>query len=283
MRRSLREDSNLCRTRVRSPVLCPLSYGGMWCVRPLHPSGKKCGWRDSNPHGPRPPVSETGASARFRHIRMRLGAGTPRARAERVTGRKRESRRRLVGLTRHPAGAAARVVPPRGAPCGGRRGRSPSPDARGAPDAEARAGRCAGDDASPHLLSRHAGSCGGEAAAFRDLPRRRRGSERGNPLGGFPLANRSQSAAGEVRDELRRRGVEAHDVEHSRMGRICDRELVRRFRPRPAARRCPTPGGSRGEPGTDGRLRPRSRCRSGSRCPTLRTASGRTSPLLFPS
>ena len=153
MRRSLREDSNLCRTRVRSPVLCPLSYGGMWCVRPLHPSGKKCGWRDSNPHGPRPPVSETGASARFRHIRMRLGAGTPRARAERVTGRKRESRRRLVGLTRHPAGAAARVVPPRGAPCGALPGRSPWPDAQHARGAGGPAERCVGADASHTPLS----------------------------------------------------------------------------------------------------------------------------------
>src|SRR5713101_1676653 len=53
-RESLREESNLC-TRVRSPKLCPLSYGG-----------GMCGWRDSNPQ---PPVSETGASARLRHIR----------------------------------------------------------------------------------------------------------------------------------------------------------------------------------------------------------------------
>src|SRR6266542_5364508 len=37
----------------------------------------------------------------------------------------------------------------------------------------------------------------------------------------------SEGAAGEVGDELRRRGVEADDVEHPRVVRVSDREAVR--------------------------------------------------------
>ena len=40
----------------------------------------------------------------------------------------------------------------------------------------------------------------------------------------------SESAASEVGDELRRRGVEANDVEHPRVGRVGDREAVRDHR-----------------------------------------------------
>jgi hypothetical protein len=39
-------------------------------------------------------------------------------------------------------------------------------------------------------------SCGAEGDAFRDLPRRRRGSSGGNPLGGFPLRATSMGEAG---------------------------------------------------------------------------------------
>ncbi len=146
------------------------------------------------------------------------------------TSRRHGSGVRLVGLTRHPAGAAARVVPPRGEPCGARRGRSPSPAGPRAPGAAARAGRGAGADA---CASRSPFVCDAEAvAAPKATPSgicRAAGADpsRGNPLGGFPLANSSEGAAGEVRDQLRRRGVEAHDVEHSRIGRVCDREVVR--------------------------------------------------------
>ena len=161
----------------------------------------RCGWRESNPHGRGPPVSETGASARFRHIRMRLGAGTPRARAERATSRRRESGVRLVGLTRHPAGAAARVVPTRGAPCGARPGRSPWPAAR----------RARGAGATSRTM------CRCRCISLSSL----------SSKGARGALRRSEGAAGEVRDQLRRRGVEAHDVEHSRIGRVCDREAVR--------------------------------------------------------
>ena len=93
----------------------------------------ECGWRDSNPHGLGPPVSETGASTCFRHIRM----ASPEARRP----------------TRHPAGAvtAGRVAGPRAAPCDGHRGRSPVPAGAAASGADARAARGAGADAGASL------------------------------------------------------------------------------------------------------------------------------------
>ena len=90
----------------------------------------------------------------------------------------------------------------------------------------------------------------------------------------------SESAAGEVGDQLRRRRVEADDVEHARVGRVGDREAVRDHadhdQPRVDAGRL---RGSRGAPGPGGCRPPRSpsrcrsrTCRSPARAPA-RTAS----------
>ena len=84
----------------------------------------------------------------------------------------------------------------------------------------------------------------------------------------------SERAAGEVGDQLRRRGVEADDVEHARVVRVGDREAVRDHadhdQPGVDARRA---GGTRAAPGPGGCRPPRSRgrcrsrtCRSPARC-----------------
>ena len=90
----------------------------------------------------------------------------------------------------------------------------------------------------------------------------------------------SERAAGEVGDQLRRRGVEADDVEHARVVRVGDREAVRDHadhdQPRVDARRAavvaraPGPGGCR-PPRSPSRCRSRT-CRSPARAPA-RTAS----------
>ena len=77
-------------------------------------SGEECGWRGSNPHGSGPPVSETGASTG--------SATSARGAAGRGAGGG-------SSVTRPGVGTRGRVAPPRGAPCGGSRGRRPWPGA----------------------------------------------------------------------------------------------------------------------------------------------------------
>src|SRR5438132_1637187 len=104
---------------------------------------------------------------------------------------------RLARVMQPAAVAAARVVPSRGASRGGPPAGRPWPGAAPA-WAVPRPGR--GGDASPPPLCLE-------------------GRSRRPPL--------SEGAAGEVGDELRRRGVEADDVEHPRVVRVGDREAVR--------------------------------------------------------
>src|SRR6478735_9072058 len=108
----------------------------------------------------------------------------------------REPPERLVVLTRQAAGAATWSVAAGGAPRDGPRAARPWPGAARPWDARRPA---RGGDASPPPLS----SKGARDALV------------------------SESAASEVGDQLRRRRVEADDVEHPRVVRVSDREAVR--------------------------------------------------------
>ena len=205
-----------------------------------------------------PPVSETGASAGFRHIRWccrgapawRVGRGASRSLSSVHAGGPR-GRRRRAGLAMSRPRAPGRT----------RRSRSPAPVRQSWPRRERRHGARA--------CSRSRPSTSPQGPVWITTSSRPRPSVAAARVGGIEdrrSAARSEHAAGEVRDQLRRRGVEADDVEHARVVRVGDREAVRDHSDddqlgRDARRR----GGTRAAPGPDGRRPPRSRSRCRSR------------------